>query len=467
MKKILHVAAREFSATVMTKGFVIGMLLTPALLALMIFVFPRMMIKAPPKIAGRVTIIDRTGAVHDSVAAYLSPARFAERRAKVRREIEESAPTLVRRQVAASPQGAAAMQQSLDAALGEVPHLQVVSLPPDSDVEQAKAPLKAALSGRDGSPSDALALIVVHADAVRRADPKARFGSYDLLVRGKLDDRLIDDFHAAMRESIVTARMEASGLDAGEVRQLTSVERPDSRTVTAEGERTTNEAANIFLPMGFMLLLMMSVMTSGQYLLTTTVEEKSNRVVEVLLSAVSSMELMAGKILGQMAVGFLVLVLYAGLGVAALVSFAMMGLLDPKLVAFLLVFYLLATFTYSALMAAIGSAVNEMREAQTLMMPVMLFVMIPWILWLPISREPNSTLAVVLSFLPPVGNFVMLLRMTSTAPPPMWQVWLSIAVSAAGVYVALWFAAKVFRVGLLMFGKPPSFGTLVKWARMS
>jgi ABC-type Na+ efflux pump permease subunit len=220
-------------------------------------------------------------------------------------------------------------------------------------------------------------------------------------------------------------------------------------------------------PAGFMLLLMMSVMTSGQYLLTTTVEEKSNRVVEVLLSAVSAMELMTGKILGQMAVGFLVLVLYAGLGIAALLSFAMLGLVDPKLIAFLLVFYLLATFTYSALMAAIGSAVNEMREAQTLMMPVLLLVMIPWILWLPISREPNSTLAVVLSFLPPVGNFVMLLRMTSTAPPPMWQVWLSIAVSALGVYATLWFAAKVFRVGLLMFGKPPSFGTLIRWARMS
>ena len=73
----------------------------------------------------------------------------------------------------------------------------------------------------------------------------------------------------------------------------------------------------------------------------------------------------------------------------------------------------------------------------------------------------------MLSFIPPLSNFVMLLRMTSRRPPPTWQAWLAIAVGAVGVYAAVWFAAKVFRVGLLMFGKPPSFGTLVRWARMT
>lgn len=176
---------------------------------------------------------------------------------------------------------------------------------------------------------------------------------------------------------------------------------------------------------------------------------------------------MAGKILGQMAVGFLVLAVYAGLGAVALLSFAMLGLLDPVLIVCMLVFFVLAYFTIGSFMAATGSAVNELREAQTLMTPVMLLIMIPWILWLPISREPNSLLAVVLSFVPPAGNFVVLLRMASSAPPPMWQVGLSMLSSAAGAAVALWCAAKVFRIGLLMFGKPPSLGTLIRWARMS
>jgi ABC-2 type transport system permease protein len=97
----------------------------------------------------------------------------------------------------------------------------------------------------------------------------------------------------------------------------------------------------------------------------------------------------------------------------------------------------------------------------------MIVLMIPWILWMPISRNPNSTFAVVTSFLPPINPFVMLTRMTSSSPPPMWQVWLSIAIGVASIYAAIWFAAKVFRVGLLMYGKPPNFATLIKWVRMA
>jgi len=118
-------------------------------------------------------------------------------------------------------------------------------------------------------------------------------------------------------------------------------------------------------------------------------------------------------------------------------------------------------------MAAIGSAVNEMREAQGLMTPVMMIIMIPWFLWMPISRDPNSLLATVLSFVPPISNFVIMLRLASSTPPPLWQTLLAIVAGAAGVYASLWFAAKVFRIGLLMYGKPPSFATLVRWARMA
>jgi ABC-type Na+ efflux pump permease subunit len=235
--------------------------------------------------------------------------------------------------------------------------------------------------------------------------------------------------------------------------------------VTAEGEGRTNEILNRLIPMALMGLLLMSVLMSGQYLLTTTIEEKSSRVVEVLLSALSPMELMIGKILGQCAVGLLVLALYLGLGLMALLSFASLGLLDPSLIVFLLVFYLLAYLSVGAFMAAIGSAVNELREAQGLMTPVMLIIMIPWFLWMPISRDPNSTLATVLTFVPPLSNFVIMLRLASSTPPPLWQTLMAIAVGAAGVGASLWFAGRVFRIGLLMYGKPPNLATLVRWAR--
>ena len=240
-----------------------------------------------------------------------------------------------------------------------------------------------------------------------------------------------------------------------------------SRTVTATGEDRTNEVLNQVMPMAFMGLLLVSVMLSGQYLLTTTVEEKQNRVVEVLLSATSPMELMVGKIFGQMAVGLLVLALYLGLGVMALLSFASLGMLDPTLIVFLLLFFFIAYLTVGAFMAAIGAAVNDIREAQGLMTPVMMVIMVPWILWMPISRDPNSVFATVLSFLPPVSSFVTMLRMASATPPPLWQSLLSVVVSAGGAVAMLWFAAKIFRIGLLMFGKPPDFATLVRWVRMS
>jgi ABC-type Na+ efflux pump permease subunit len=209
----------------------------------------------------------------------------------------------------------------------------------------------------------------------------------------------------------------------------------------------------------------MSVMGSGQGLLTTMIEEKSSRVVEVLLSAVSPMQLMAGKLLGHMGISLLAMSLYIGLGLLGLASFSLFGLLDPSLIFYLFLFFVLSFFMIGSLMMAAGAAVNELREAQSLMMPMMLILMAPWFLWVPISRDPNSTLSVVASFIPPVNTFAMLLRMASTSPPPAWQVWLSVGVGVIGVIGAVWVAAKIFRIGLLMFGKPPDFRTLVRWVR--
>jgi ABC-type Na+ efflux pump permease subunit len=308
---------------------------------------------------------------------------------------------------------------------------------------------------------------VVNDDAVIKLPEEEKHGNYDLFIREKLDDRIIDELRRGVRDSIVEARVDHAGLDRELIDSLTRVGRVRSKTVTAEGEKETNEVLTMLLPGAFMLLLFASVMTSGQSLMTTTVEEKSSRVVEVLLSAVSPMQLMTGKILGQMCVGFVILAVYSGMGVIALVWFALVGMVDLSLLFYLVIFYLIAHFVIASLLAAIGAAVNEMREAQSLMGPVMAVLIIPWVLWMPISRNPDSAFATVTSFLPPVNSFVMMVRLASTSPPPWWQVWLSILIGAISVYGAVWFAAKVFRVGLLMYGKPPNFKTLIKWVRMA
>jgi ABC-type Na+ efflux pump permease subunit len=460
MRKILHVAQREFIATAGTRAFIAGILVTPIVIGVLILLVPWFAREDPPAIAGTVAVIDPTGTVTGGVAAYLEPARIEQRRRDAYRRIQEVMPSALRSTGPAGPAGT----QAASSLLGKVPQLRVVPLDPGAGVEAAKAGLTAVAN--PGAGSDArLALVVVHPDALQKSPGAERFGAYDLFVRAKLDDRVIEEIDDGVRDAIVGARVSLAGLDRTRIEDLTTVRRVPPKTVTAEGEGRTNEILNRLIPMALMGLLLMSVLMSGQYLLTTTIEEKSSRVVEVLLSAVSPMELMVGKILGQFAVGLLVLALYLGLGLIAMLSFASLGLLDPALIAYLLVFYLLAYFSVGAFMAAIGSAVNELREAQGLMTPIMMIIMIPWFLWMPISRDPNSTLAVVLTFVPPISNFVIMLRLASSTPPPLWQTLLAVVVGAAGVYASLWFAARVFRIGLLMYGKPPNLATLLKWAR--
>ena len=461
MKKILFVAKREFLATVMAKGFIFGILLTPAIIVFMAFLIPRFVTKNPPRVDGQVAVCDPTCQIADALAGYLSPEQFLERRARAQKQLKDLA--------------AAEVGGNADVLLGsskvekieEAPQITTVTLPLTADIEHEKNLLRLPPSMNKNHAPARLALVVLHPDTVQRAAGNESFGSYDLFVRNKLDSRFIDEVQAGLQVVISVARLRVSGIDPVAVKDLMEVEDVQARTITPEGEQKSNRVLNSILPIAFMVLLLISVLTSASSLLTTTIEEKSNRIVELLLSAVSSMELMTGKILGQMAVGFIILILYAGLGLLALTSFAMAGLLDPMMLVYLLVFFILAYFTVAALMAAIGSAVSELRDAQSLMMPIMVIFMVPWLLMAPISSQPNSLLAIVLSFVPPIGNFVMVLRMASNAPPPMWQVGAAILVSAGGVYLSLRFAAKVFRIGILMFGKPPTLTTLVRWARIS
>ena len=461
---MLQIAKHEFLATAGTRAFILGMLMTPVLIGLMIFVLPKVMQKGAPKVEGQVAIIDPTGQVTAGLRAYLQPEEMAKRKQEDLRKMQEAMPAPLRTGGASAGVTQAAIDEALKKALGEVPRLEVKPLESTVDLEAEKRPLAETLP-KEMASRERLVLIVVHQDAVELAPGKNEFGSYDLFIRGKLDDRVVSEIGNGLRDAIIGARLRTSGLDRTKIDALTKVERVQSRTVTASGENATNQVLNMLMPAGMMGLLLMSVLLSGVYLMTTTVEEKGNRVMEVLLSAVSPMELMTGKIVGQLAIGLLMLVLYLALGLMALASFASLGMLDPWLIVYLFVFFLLAYASIGAFMAAIGSAVNEMRDAQGLMMPVTMMMMVPWVLWMPISRDPNSLLAVVLSFVPPVSNFVIMLRMSSQTPPPAWQALLAIVVGAAGAYASIWFAAKVFRVGLLMYGKPPSFGTLIKWVR--
>jgi ABC-2 type transport system permease protein len=200
-------------------------------------------------------------------------------------------------------------------------------------------------------------------------------------------------------------------------------------------------------------------------LLTTTIEEKSNKVMEVLLAAVSPMQLLGGKIAGYSLVSLVMLVMYGGLGLAGLSAAAMLDLVPLVHLVYLAIYFVMAYVMVSAMMAAVGSAVSDLREAQSLVTPVMMVLIVPLMLWAPIIDNPNGLLATVTGFIPPAIPFVMILRLTAaTEPIPVWQTALSIVWGFACAYGMLWVAARIFRVGVLMQGKPPTPKELIRWA---
>jgi ABC-type Na+ efflux pump permease subunit len=451
------VAGREYLSTVTTKGFILGVLLMPAMMLVLSLVAPWLMTSAPPRVEGEIAVIDPTGVVTQGLRAYLDPDAVLRRRAVTTEQVLEELPEGVRTAAEGSD-----VTSAMRNALGEVAHLDVVGLTTSDDIEPEKQRL-----ADEASTTRRLALAVVHDNAVVLSNEAATYGTYDLFVGPQLNERIEDEIHDGLADAIVAARVAANNLDRDVLTALLEVSPPPTVTVTADTERPTPRAFNQVIPLAFGMLLLVAVIISGQALLTSTIEEKASRIVEVLLSAVSPLELMTGKILGQLGVGLTVLGLYVALGAVALLSFAMFDLLDVSLVAYLFIFFVLTYVIYGALMAAVGAAVNDMNEAQSLMTPLMLVMVIPFLVLQPITQSPNSVFSTVISLVPPVNTFAMLIRMSSSTPPPLWQVWLTIVISAAAVCAALWVAAKVFRVGLLMHGKPPNLATLVRWIKMA
>lgn len=464
MFKTLTVAIREFLATVVTKGFLLGILLPPILMGLAITLMPILMNQASPKVEGTVAIIDRTGGTLESgLKIAFDPEKLAAKRAEKNKKKIEQATEVMPMQTSQSKQ---AMELSANAG-GPGPSLTLEFLSPTADAEAEKKRMTESDGHGDSKVANPRLALAVIPETSTTPNASGKFTGYDLFVAPKLDPEIQGDIRDQIAQAVIDQRIQEAGLDPNRIHDL--VERPkgETKVVTAEGEKKANEAAAFLLPVGFMMLLWISVFTGGQYLLTSTVEEKSSRVMEVLLSAVSPMQLMVGKIVGQMAVSFVILSLYMGAGVIGLIYANQGHLLELVKFVYVGIYFLIAFFLIASMMAAIGSAVNDMREAQALLGPVMIALIIPMMLWLPLSRNPNSMFAQICSFVPPISPFVMVIRIAGSEKIPFWQIPASIAVGLLAVWFAAWAAAKIFRVGVLMYGKPPNFPTLIRWIRMA
>jgi len=217
------------------------------------------------------------------------------------------------------------------------------------------------------------------------------------------------------------------------------------------------------VPAVLMFVVLLLVMTNTPQLLNSVMEEKMSKISEVLLGSVTPFELMMGKLLGSAGIALLLALLYLSAGYAAAAYYGYADMLSSGLLLALVLFLILATLLFGSLYMAIGAACNDIKDAQSLMMPVMLLSIFPTFVWMAVLRNPSSALSVGLSLFPPASPFLMLMRIALRPAPPVWQVALAVVLTALTTLFCVWAAAKIFRTGLLMQGKAPSYAELARW----
>ena len=285
--------------------------------------------------------------------------------------------------------------------------------------------------------------------------------------------RLLEILERSVNNVVVANRLTGAGLDPEAVRELTRRVELKTLKLGKGGEETRDEGQTFLLAYVFVMIIYMTVLMYGMYVMRGVLEEKSSHVVEVVISAVKPFELMLGKILGIGAVGltqFLMWsILMSAISTPGLVSAAgMSGMNLPEIPALLLVFFVvyfvLGFLLYGTLYAGIGAAFDTEQEAQNFQFLVILPLIIPLMLMFLVINQPNSTASVILSLVPFFTPILMFLRMTLTPVPPI-QILLSVVVMLATILVFTWIVGKIYRVGILMHGSKPKLKDLMRWVR--
>lgn len=304
-------------------------------------------------------------------------------------------------------------------------------------------------------------------------------------------DLVEDDIRAVYRE----ARLEALSVPS-EIREIfESRPRLETLKITEQGEEEDNAIAGAIFGFILGLLIFIGVFGYGALLMRGVIEEKTNRIVEVIASSVKPIELMLGKLFGILSVAvtqFGVWILsYIGLSIIAapvaglIIQAQMSGLppeameaaessfdptmlenlvFAPSVFIYFFIFFFLGFLIYAAIFAAIGAAVDSEQDTQQFMLPVMVPIFIGYFLNLQVMENPDSTAVVIASLFPLTAPINMISRIASTTVP-FWQIGLSLLLMAATFLALMWLAAKIYRVGILMYGKKSSYKELAKWIR--
>ena len=430
MRRVLTIARSEFQTAVRSRGFLVGIMLMPLLFGGAV-VLQRIVERQSNSAMRRVGIVDETGQLFAPLAA----ATEAWNRGK--RDIGPNVPDGPQFAVERIPPGPD--PQALRLALSERVRRQELF---------AFVELPAGLLGTSGS----VRIRYYSAAPAFRELP-------DWLQRAILKEVVSRRFIQANVSPIVVASLlkpvgtdefglAARGTD-GHVREALELDR----------------VRTIGIPVAFMFVLFLVVVMTTPQLMNSVLEEKMSRISEVLLGSVRPFELMLGKLLASTAVSAVMTVVYLTGGGWAANRWGYLDVLDPWMVAWFVVFLLLSVLMYGSFFIAIGAACSDLKDAQNLMGPAMVILMVPALTWTLVTRAPQSAFAVGVSLFPPATPFLMLLRLALPERPPAWQVVLGMLLTLAATMAVVWAAGRIVRTGLLMQGKGVSVGEMWRWIR--
>jgi ABC-2 type transport system permease protein len=290
----------------------------------------------------------------------------------------------------------------------------------------------------------------------------------------------MEQMESALHRLVFAARLERNGIDTlvvqrAEVRLRLAIHKITGRKLTGE-----SGAQSFVTGFGMAILLFVAILMYGVNVMSSVLEEKTTRIVEVLVSSLSPFQLMVGKVIGAGAVGIVQLTVWVGSAKAlsgmqhrlpagaaapggASPVFQFPSLPTATLVIFVL-YFLLGYFLYAAIYAAVGAMSSTEAEARQAQVPVQLVMMIPYLSFFTLLNDPNSTLAVWLTLIPFWSPIATPVRWSAT-PIPLVELAASLAILLLTVVLVTWIASRIYRVGILMTGKRPNLKELVRWVR--
>ncbi len=275
---------------------------------------------------------------------------------------------------------------------------------------------------------------------------------------------------SALENAVMTQALSSRGIAKADIDNILHDVSLDVKRIDKGKETKVDAAANFFAYMAMVMLLYFIVLIYGMMVMRSVIEEKSSRIMEVILSCVTPRELLTGKIAGVAAVGLTqvliwitVVMLASAPGLLASDLLRKVHISTLAMVTFP-IFFLLGYLLYATLYAALGAAINTEQEGQQMQFVIMSPLIVGLAMMVPVIQHSNSGLATWMSMIPFISPIVMYLRIAVEAPP-LWQIALSVAILIATVYGLLILCSRIYRIGILMYGKRPTLPEIIKWIR--